>query len=160
MGFVCPGCGALCFSFLNLMRFFLAPSSALSLSVSVGRRAAIHCVSPLFFSAPLPFSIPCQFAEGAICVIFLVAAECVWSPVLAPGVLPCQLAAGRSAVGCSRVSQRPGQFSSSASLLFVELELPQLPGETLVGDCLESSPEVKVCYMGHSTFIRASQSFM
>lgn len=142
------------------MRFLSAPSSGLSRSVSVGRSAAIHCVSPLFFSAPLHFTTTCQFAEGALCITFLVADECVWSPVLAPGVLPYQLAAGCSAVGCSCVSQRCSQFSGSASLMFVELRLPQLPGETVVWLCWRPYWSQSML-MRHSTFIKvAHQLFM
>lgn len=94
---------------------------------------------------PLYFTITCQFAEGAACVILLAAAECVWSPALAAGIL--LPACSWTFSHCGPVSHRSGWFSSSASLLFVELGLPQLPGETVLGDCLESCPKVNLTWV-------------
>lgn len=68
-------------------RGFFWPRPRVCRGLSGGRSAAVHCVGPLFFLAPLYFAITCQFAEGAACVILLAAAECVWSPALAAGIL-------------------------------------------------------------------------
>lgn len=42
---------------------FFWPRPQVCCGGSVGRSAAVHCVSPLFFLAPLYFTITCRFAE-------------------------------------------------------------------------------------------------
>lgn len=89
MGLFCLGCRALCFPLLNPVRF-LWPHPQVCHGLSLLVELLPFTVSA---SSSLPSALYCHLfvSEAALCVVFLAAAECVQSPVLAPGVLDMSL---------------------------------------------------------------------